>query len=666
MAYPGDEFPLSDDTREALGKAICEVILDLENDQSDFLNRIESLWDYYDARPLQTVRSDPWRGASNVVVPLIRTAGDALAARVWGRMHTPLRTWVVRSSNEDHDTMAATVDEFTNREARTTFDIASPTYDWSLECVVLGSAVIKVCHEVKYGYRWTPGGRKPVLVELSSGPAVKHVSRERCLWERDRTIAESSVFVMQSLLTDGDLSNLVSTHDWDTKCVKEVLGQTGIDGATGRILQAKRDAEGQAHMGYNEPHDIREVWIDWSLAELLTRRPGGSPAPEFNDDPEDPRIPIVVTVHRNTGKVLRCIAHPYYFSGWPFHDIYFRKKAGRGGGDGVAHILEQMQRASTQMVNQSIDSTTLNNSLKILTQNPRHKNLRFTPYHPLYVDNLSDVSVVNIPATVGPDINLINMMTVMAERLTGVSDPNLGRETRLGGHPSPATNTLVQLEEGSRTLNMTMRGIRKQLAMVGERIFTLYQQYELLDEDGAPNGRLAVALGEADAGRLADIAVSPETFQFDVHALSEAANPESEQNRMVVVSQMTANYYSFVMRMLSMIENPQTAQAPGLRATAIKAIDAYTRTYSRFLEASEVDDAERFTMALRESRGENAELVAQFQQFVQEVSGAAPPQPAPPGPAGPGGVQAAPPGGAVTIPDPGMGGGNGATPPPGY
>jgi hypothetical protein len=316
------------------------------------------------------------------------------------------------------------------------------------------------------------------------------------------------------------------------------------------------------------------------------------------------------------------------------------------------------------MLNQSVDTVTLNTSLNILTQNPRHKNLRFTPFHFLFVDNLQDVTPMNIPHSVGPDINIINMVTVMAERLTGIADPNLGRETRLGGHPSPATNTLVQLEEGSRTLNMTMRGVRKQLALLGERIFTLYQQYELTDTEGGLDGRLATALGEDDARRLATVAISPETFQFDVHALSEAANPEAEQNKMVVASQMTANYYSYIMRMFSLLENPQTQGAPGLRASAIQAIDSYTRIFTRFLQSAEIDDAEKFAVSLRETQGQNLELIEDFKQFVTEAASGLNPQPAP-GPGGPGGVQAAPPGGEVVVPEPQLGPGNGASPPAG-
>jgi hypothetical protein len=663
---PGVELNLSAETREALGKELAQVVQDLESDHYDYFENLGAYWDYYDAKPLQRVRADPWRGASNTVVPLIRTAGDALAARIWGRMHTPLRTWIVRTANEDTETIAHTADEFMNREARTTFDISSPTYDWALECAVLGSAVTQVAWEPRFGYRWVPRGKDPQLVELSRGPVVRHVSRERCLWERDRTIAESSVFAKQSLLTNNDISRMVLTHGWDETAARDIAQDTGITGPTAEILQSKREKEGQAGDtgNYSDPHDVREVWIDWAMADLVTRRPGNVQAPEFSD-PADPRIPIVVTIHRNTGRVLRAIAHPYYFDGWPFHDIYFRKKAGRGAGDGVASILEQLQRTSTQMLNQSVDATTLNTSLKILTQNPRHKNLRFTPFHFLFVDNLADVQAVNIPHTVGPDINLINMVTVMAERLTGISDPNLGRETRLGGHPSPATNTLVQLEEGSRTLNMTMRGVRKQLALIGERIFSLYQQYELTDTEGGLTGRLAAEMGEADAERLAMLAISPETFQFDVHALSEAANPEAEQNKMVVASQMTANYYSYIMRMFSVLENPQTQAAPGLRASAIKAIDSYTRIFTRFLQSSEIDDAEKFAVSLRETQGENLELIEQFKSYVQEAASGLQPQQPPGGPGGPPGIQAASPGGEVVVPEPQLGPGNGASPPPG-
>jgi hypothetical protein len=100
-----------------------------------------------------------------------------------------------------------------------------------------------------------------------------------------------------------------------------------------------------------------------------------------------------------------------------------------------------------------------------------------------------------------------------------------------------------------------------------------------MNPEGVLSGRLAAELGEEDARRLAELAISPETFRVDVHALSEANNPEGEQNRMIAVSQMTANYYSFVTRMLSLVENPQTQGAPGLRAR-VYAIVAYTHLHA--------------------------------------------------------------------------------------
>jgi hypothetical protein len=258
------------------------------------------------------------------------------------------------------------------------------------------------------------------------------------------------------------------------------------------------------------------------------------------------------------------------------------------------------------------------NSVKIATQNPRLKNQSFKPFEFLYVDNLNDLLPLNLSQQVTPDIALVNMMIAIGERVTGIADPNLGRETRLGGHPSPATNTLVQLQEGAKVLNTTLRLVRKQLSTAGEWIAALYQQHGLEDE-----GRLAQRLGQADAERLRQIAVAPENVQFDLHALSESVNPDAERNSAVMISQLNSNYYGFVLRMLAIIENPQAQATPGMKEAAMKAIESQTKTHVRILEASDVDEADQFIYQLQQSRFQDARQIQQFRDAIAARAGAA-------------------------------------------
>jgi hypothetical protein len=560
---------------------------------------------------------DPWPRASNVVVPLARTASDAITARLHNRLHTPRTTWTITTDNEDIRGMIKNAQQFLNRESRNTFDIRRPTKDWVQECVVIGESVMAVNWAERQSFRFIPGSKKPQAVTMSRGPVAEHVPREFMLWRKDRSIAESDVVVRRNNMLWSEIARSMQTDGWDDSRADQMVSSTGGQGLSQDVLERKREYYG-VDSGMHEPHDVRECWVEWPLAQLMTQRNGVKPLELAKVD--DPAVPLVVTLHKETRQVLRVVAHPYFHGRWPFFDIYFRKMAGQSVSYGIAKLTEHMQRAVSTMTNQSIDAVTLANSMKLATQNPQVRDRRFQPFHPFYVENLDDIKELNVSKQIFPDIALINMLTAVSERTTGIADPMLGREVSMGGHPSPATNTLVQLQEANKLFDMTLREIRLQLSAAGEFIFSLYQQFE----SDVDEGSLAAALGPEDAEVVRGMLVSPENFVFDVHSLSETVNPEAERNNAVLVDQLTTNYYAFALKVLPMIE-----QAPGtlVAEAAQKAMEAKAKSLIQALEAMNVDDPEEFVFRMQENRNGN---IGDIQQLL--AGGGAGPAGGPAGP----------------------------------
>jgi hypothetical protein len=628
---PGQTINLSPQVKERFAGQLGDWITQLENDNGDLYRNIQLYWNRYDARPLHKTRTQPWENASNIVLPVIPTFVDAVSARLWGQLHTPTRTWMIRTDNELFYDMGQSVSEFMNREARTTFDIQSVTYDWCHEAAVVGSSALWVTWGRKLAYRWNPKSRRVQTYLVNQGPVVEHVPREFIIWERDRLLQESSTVVRQSLKSWNDLVYEHHNSDWD---ITDCQQYEGLDGPSGGVLSERRRLEGVSEsMGYAEPHDIREVWIDYPMAQLLGRNPSGA-VPRELDDPSHEQTPIVVTYHRKAQKILRMVAHPYYIQRWPGLDIYFRRVSGRGYSPGLAKRLEHIQHAGTTMINQTVDGLTMANTLKFFTQDPAHRNMRWNPFHPIYVSNINDIKDVRAGQQVLPDIQIINLLMVFAERIAGISDPGFGRESRMGGHPSPATNVLVQLQEGGKLLNITLKNIRKQLSTAAEWILNLYQQHET-----PTNPRLVEALGPKDAELLAQALTLPGTMQFDLHALSESTNPDAERNNAIAISQLTGNFYSFVLRMQSLAENPDPRVSPGVRQTAMKAIEAMNKSYIRFLEASDIDDPDEYALRLRQA------MESTLNDAQALAGGIGQPQPAGP-------VQGPPGGAAGPVPQP--------------
>jgi hypothetical protein len=614
---PGQPINLRPETREALGEQIYDLLQQTESDHSEYLESIGTWWDWYDATPLSRVRSDPWPNASNVVIPLIQTFSDAVTARMWGSMHTAKRTWSYKTGNEKYADIIPTVDDFINSESRSIFDVYLPTHDWCFENTVLGSSVLGVFWRRKQAYRYDPRTKKPQLVTISNSPEMVHIPRESMLWERDRSIQESSFVARQCLYTWTDMAAMVQTYGWDREAVEAARGHPGVEGPSGRALDRKREIDyvSPGRSAAQDFHGVWEVWIEWPLAQIMGRRGSEVVAPDMADL-GDPAVPIVVDYHRASKQILKVRAHPYYFYRWPFLDMYFQKLPGRGASKGMAKMLEHMQRAATTVVNQSIDRRTLENSIPFITNSPALRNYRFTPMSPIYDSESPDlrqsIMPISLPSQPTADISLMNFVNSVAERVTGIADVNLGRETRLGGHPAPATNTLVQLEEGAKVMTTRLQLARQQLATAAEWLLSMYQQNDLGDQ-----GRLRARLGEADAARLQEMLVDPQEVQFDAYAISNTINPDAERSAAIALTQVSANYYGFVLRMLSIVENPEIKQQqPKVAEAALKAVDAYTESYKRVLTATEIDEVDKFLIEVREN---DAAAIQRFGDFASDT-----------------------------------------------
>lgn len=620
MPTPGQTLELSDRTRQQLGHETNRWIDDLENDHAQFFADLEAQWSWYHAKPRVKRRTFPFDGASNIVVPVIRWNADSITSRIHNRLHTPRKTWTLSTPDDTIRRLTKPAEDFLNRASRRQFDIQSATRDWVGEMVTVGESVLAASWQERFAWRIVRGSRKPQRVLVSRGPVVEHVPREAILWLQDRLIKDSPIVVRQKLLTVGELIQMGQTDDWD---VEAVLRDTGLGGPAAQVLESQRETEGVSpDAGSDNLHDVREVWLDWPSAQLLSSRNGVLP-PELAEA-DEPFVPIVLWLHRKTGHVFKAIAHPYAIPDWPFFDIYFRRTPGRGRSQGVAKILEMVQRAITTVVNQTLDNNTLKNSLKLATTSPRLKDYKFNPFRPIYVEGSNireELLPINVATAPVSDINIVNMLTAMGERVTGISDPHLGREVRMGGHPSPATSTLALLAESRQVFDMTLQEVRRKLSDVGQFVFSLYQQ------EGLGDDAMIRALGPLDGPEAARVLLSEDGFRFDIFALSETNNPDAQRTAALTLFQATQSYYASVIRLRAMANDPQ--QDPGVREAAGQAVQALTEAFTDFLEAQSVDNIEDFVLRLEENRGNAVELVRRALGAAGNGAGAGAPGAAP-------------------------------------
>jgi len=164
--------------------------------------------------------------------------------------------------------------------------------------------------------------------------------------------------------------------------------------------------------------------------------------------------------------------------------------------------------------------------------------------------------------------------------------------------------------------------LQEELSRLGEAIAILNQQFE----DNS-NGILERVLGPTDAAAVQEFVFPeepiPGNYFFNVAALSRTENPDAQMRRTLMTAQAYQNYGALCAQGAMIIGNPQAP--PQVKAVWAKLMDGYGQLLVRFLDASNVDDTERFIVQLEQLGVDSRNAFAQFtQQAAQAAGGGAP------------------------------------------
>jgi hypothetical protein len=236
----------------------------------------------------------------------------------------------------------------------------------------------------------------------------------------------------------------------------------------------------------------------------------------------------------------------------------------------------------------------------------------------IYDPDMKSVEAFSLgPQSTFDDMRILTAVNTMAERLTGMSDPAMGRETRQGGHPSPATSTLALLDQSEIMQGTTRELIRSQYSRLGEAIASLYQQFETNDD-----GKLQRLLGEGDAKNVEEFLFPTDpvsgSLMFDVTAMSSHNTPKAEMEKSILISQMNSNYWLMLIKGVQFLENPQVG--PMVKEAIIGAIRASTKSHLRFLESGDIDDLERYVFSLAENERSGADDLREAAGRATEIA----------------------------------------------
>jgi hypothetical protein len=658
---PGLQDP---DRLRLLGGEIEDLRLELEDQHTTYFNDISCWWSWYHAVPDTSWRNNPYDGASNLVMPVIMSQADPFVARTLLQMLSTATFWSGSAESDEWRELAPSMFELLN------WSVYHQPASGVLDTLEPGICEQQVIGETIWSQEWvdrkkpvlTPTG-KVQLLSFGAGPALIHRPRERYLFPRTTMVQDAEVVFIQDFYSWNQLCNLAQSDPHVIKSQFDGLAShAGLDGPGAQLDDERRARSGIApHRsgGRFEPHDVRRVMIDTQLADLLAAT-RGLPRPNHirGQDIDETPTPIELTYHPKSGRVLKAIYSPYLLADRPLY-MASRKRGGSSyeAGRGLSKDLEQLQRLESTMVNQANDSVTIGNSVKLFTNDRNLENKRWQPnrftFTPDPEKGLKEfgASVKNVM----PEMTLLQAAHSMVERIGGAAEAVQGRESRMGGHPSPATNYLGQIQQSQINSSRSLKSLREALSRVGLHRALMYQQFET-----NKGNWITTQFGVEDATRILKYlsAATPlhGHVDFDIHPLSEIHNPDAERQKAITIYQMVSNHTVTIAKLNEGARAAEMQGDPTQAQWLRSSVKALTKSAQLFLEAAEVDDWEDYVGVIQQSS--NASLDA-LRQLAPTAGG-------PGGPPG-GGPPGQPVAGGPSVPPPGVASlfGQGGSPPPG-
>ena len=536
-------LPLDSSAVEKLMAYLTEEHRQALSAHSEYFDELKVFRRAIKAKPATKVKTFPWPGASNFVAALIRIAGDAIKARIVNSLLGPKPFWLVSATSEIFVPYAKPWERFLEWAVANDLNLAQDVEMIVDQTVYLGKCPAKVCWvETVKPVKTYDRRTKEVVTEVRTTkdqPTIIPILLENWLepWGTEESVDKP----------------------WNSHRIFMRAGDIKEAEKLGRL---KNSQEIINSLLTSLPNDIQEatelrkmVWAETQVVTLYETQVSF----DINDDGF--REDLVVLWHYDTGKPLSVKYNFFFHGSRPLHMFfYLRNSDDRSSGDGLAQLLYPIQDSLSTFINQRTDNITIantrywkgkkNSGLKKGEQVwPGRMFLLDDPVNDLVADKLGDVS----PASFTHE----SMLRDYGERLSGISDPQLGRE--FDNPRVAATTTLSILQEGNRRFDMVIKLMRGEFGKIGLRISQLYQQFE-------PRVKLEEILSPEDEVYVRELlSMNPydieKNFIIQINTSTATSNKETQRQGLLALFNLITGFYAQVNQVgLELIANPQVPE----------------------------------------------------------------------------------------------------------
>lgn len=623
-ASPGYDVKLTSDQVKRLQEYIDPELEESLGANDALCDRVDECDRFYKAEPKAKIKTFPWRGAANLVIPSIGITVDSIVARIVNTIFGVQPFWTVRAVNPRMADIAKSVERQMDWSQQTEFDMYASVKSNAIETVQMGWSWLKIIWELRSKRIWNPKDTSYYDVTTKM-PNVYYIPITSILQQVGVDNPLEAEWMGQIIdATDGDLR--LRQLDGIYKDVEAVIDSK-------ENPQERRAASRNYESSYRvKLNRFYELWLKFPI-----------------EGPRKPPVEIVVTYHKPTKTIMRCIYNPLFMGGVPFVKTRFVELRGsKTEGYGIVDQLKFMQDEVSTIHCQQLDNATLANTRWFLGKRGTVKaDTRIWPGRFLTTPNPeSDIKVMQMGEVYNSMRQLETSVMAYAERRSGISDYSLGRESSAIGDRATATGTLAIIQEGNRRFDLNVRDMRQSYGLIGRMLFELNHQYR-------PKGLSYVTQGPE--GAMTEFAfdmpdeIISNMLGFELTASSATINKQVEQAGLLQLLQMLTQNMQAGQQAALLLANPQIPpQVKDYTANYMTSLSQLVKRTMNTFDQPPVD-------------------IPDLMQSFQPQQGAMPPGGPNGGPPGPPGAMGGPPGpGGPGVSGPPMlppGAGGGGAPP---
>ncbi len=600
---------ISSDKRKKIEAHFSEEIREALSGRDGFHSKCAKWRKNFEAEPEREIKNFPWEKASNLVIPIQAITVNAYVARQLNTVFSFPPFWTANPLNPQWTDHVVPTQNCLHFYQKNDLKLEKVLVDYSYDQGNIGTAIAKEVwvSEVVDDKIYDDSGEVVDASYLDEGPrfipiaiedaifpidSIQDIQREPWIAHRFRISWSKIEARSRKIQTTGE-PIYVNTEDLKSKYIQ--LASTRVE--------KQEEIEKLARGMLLQEHELFEVWCDY----------------DYDEDGKQEKC--CFTFHNAAASpdqtdftLIRPILNPWSHRLRPFLVSQCFPRPHRALGIGFGQRLERLQEGLSTTANQGIDNWSVTNA-KLFTYKKGlgiKTPFKIWPGRAIAVSEHTDINAIEMGSEYTSGQIIMNFLKDVSERVTGVSDYWLGRESSTVGSSATATSTLALIQEGTKLFDFLLKNTRTTL---NEGAFILY----MLLKQFKPSGAVYSFMGE-EAGKLVEDTWKAKdgdvkkNLEFDLTCSSAVSNRMMERQSWMEYFNLVMGYYERIFEASGVFFDPQAPLE--LKLTVAEMILSAHLIMQRISQHWDIKDANRIIFdpsGLIQTEMQKAQLLAQPQ-----------------------------------------------------